>query len=40
MNLLEPLVRSAVEQIADPEARSVAERAYKTLKKSGEGALV
>merc|ERR1719454_1517157 len=38
MNLLEPLVRAATEQIADPEARSVAERAYKTLKKSAEGA--
>jgi elongation factor 3 len=38
MNLLEPLVRAAVEQISDPEARSVAERAYKTLKKSAEGA--
>merc|ERR1719421_2856099 len=38
MALLEPLVRSATEQIADPEARSVAERAYKTLKKSAEGA--
>merc|ERR1712151_769223 len=38
MGILEPLVRSAVEQISDPEARSVAERAYKTLKKSAEGA--
>ena len=38
MNLLEPLVKAAVEQISDPEARSVAERAYKTLKKSAEGA--
>merc|ERR1712113_946802 len=38
MALLEPLVKRAVEQIADPEARSVAERAYKTLVKSGEGA--
>ena len=37
MSLLEPLVKSAVEQISDPEARSVAERAYKTLKKSAEG---
>merc|ERR1712232_774930 len=38
MPLLEPLVKGAVEQIADPEARSVAERAYKTLTKSAEGA--
>jgi len=38
MQLLEPLVKSAVEQISDPEARTVAERAYKTLKKSAEGA--
>jgi elongation factor 3 len=38
MALLEPLVKRAVEQISDPEARSVAERAYKTLVKSGEGA--
>merc|ERR1740117_1205700 len=38
MQLLEPLVKNAVEQISDPEARSVAERAYKTLKKSAEGA--
>merc|ERR1719454_2328915 len=38
MSLLEPLVKAAVEQISDPEARSVAERAYKTLVKSGEGA--
>merc|ERR1719428_1196654 len=36
--VLEPLVQSAVEQISDPEARSVAERAYKTLLKSAEGA--
>jgi len=38
MALLEPLVKRAVEQISDPEARSVAEKAYKTLSKSGEGA--
>merc|ERR1719442_356910 len=38
MPILEPLVKSACEMIADPEARSVAERAYKTLKKSAEGA--
>merc|ERR1719379_1722718 len=38
MSLLEPLVKAAVEQISDPEARSVAERAMKTLKKSAEGA--
>jgi elongation factor 3 len=38
MTILEPLVKSACEMIADPEARSVADRAYKTLKKSAEGA--
>jgi len=38
MPLLEPLVKRATEAIADPEARSVAERAYKTLVKSAEGA--
>merc|ERR1719390_595366 len=38
MSLLEPLVKRAVEAISDPEARAVAERAYKTLKKSAEGA--
>eukprot|EP00418_Pyrodinium_bahamense_P026713 CAMPEP_0179135494 /NCGR_PEP_ID=MMETSP0796-20121207/64515_1 /TAXON_ID=73915 /ORGANISM="Pyrodinium bahamense, Strain pbaha01" /LENGTH=421 /DNA_ID=CAMNT_0020834519 /DNA_START=55 /DNA_END=1316 /DNA_ORIENTATION=- len=38
MGLLEPLVRNATEQISDPEARSVAERAYKTLTKAAEGA--
>merc|ERR1719454_1114121 len=37
MHLLEPLVKKATEAIADPEARSVAERAYKTLHKSAEG---
>merc|ERR1719409_34851 len=38
MGQLEPLVKGAVERISDPEARAVAERAYKTLKKSAEGA--
>merc|ERR1712190_82046 len=38
MPLLEPLVKRATEAIADPEARSVAERVYKTLVKSAEGA--
>ncbi|KAL9139447.1 elongation factor 3 [Amphidinium carterae] len=35
---LEPLVKSATEKIADPEARSVAEKAMKTLLKAAEGA--
>mmetsp|Transcript_85261 Transcript_85261/g.241762 ORF Transcript_85261/g.241762 Transcript_85261/m.241762 type:complete len:1046 (-) Transcript_85261:483-3620(-) len=34
MPRLDPLVKAAVEKIADPEARSVAERAYKTLQKA------
>merc|ERR1711937_721001 len=38
MPILEPLVKKAVEVISDPEARAVAERALKTLKKSAEGA--
>merc|ERR1719421_995506 len=38
MPRLEPLVRAATEQIADPEARGMAEKAYKTLAKSAEGA--
>merc|ERR1719450_1519048 len=38
MPLLEPLVKRAVAVISDPEARSVAERAYKTLTKAAEGA--
>eukprot|EP00408_Alexandrium_pacificum_P024630 CAMPEP_0171187354 /NCGR_PEP_ID=MMETSP0790-20130122/17278_1 /TAXON_ID=2925 /ORGANISM="Alexandrium catenella, Strain OF101" /LENGTH=353 /DNA_ID=CAMNT_0011652413 /DNA_START=50 /DNA_END=1108 /DNA_ORIENTATION=+ len=38
MSLLEPLVKSATEQISDPEARSVADRALKTLMKAAEGA--
>merc|ERR1719409_1661587 len=38
MGQLEPLVKGAVERISDPEARAVAERAYKTLKKAAEGA--
>lgn len=38
MPRLEPLVKTASEAIADPEARGVAERAYKTLSKAaGEG---
>merc|ERR1719450_2654 len=38
MHIIEPLVKKSTEAIADPEARSVAERAYKTLNKSAEGA--
>merc|ERR1719277_313213 len=38
MPKLEPLVKSAVEKISDPEARSVAERAYGTMSKAAEGA--
>merc|ERR1719159_888776 len=38
MPRLEPLVTSAVEKISDPEARAVAERAYKTLMKASQGA--
>merc|ERR1712216_909773 len=38
MPRLEPLVKGAVEKIADPEARAVAERAYKTLTKASAGA--
>merc|ERR1711972_489400 len=38
MPIIEPLVKKATEAIADPEARSVADRAYKTLTKSAEGA--
>ena len=35
---LEPLVKSATEKIADPEARGVAEKAYRTLQKAaGDG---
>jgi len=34
MPRLDPLVKAAVEKIADPEARNVAERAYKTLQKA------
>merc|ERR1719281_148555 len=40
MPRLEPLVRAATEKIADPEARGMAEKAYKTLVKSAEGAEV
>jgi len=38
MPRLEPLVKSAVEKMANPEARSMAERALKTMQKAGEGA--
>ena len=38
MSRLEPLVKSATEKIADPEARGVAEKAYRTLQKAaGDG---
>merc|ERR1719215_38684 len=37
MPKLEPLVKSAMEKISDPEARSVAERAYATMTKAAEG---
>merc|ERR1712078_206238 len=38
MPRLEPLVKSAVEKISDPEARAVAEKAQKTLQKAaGDG---
>merc|ERR1719512_417914 len=38
MPRLEPLVTAATEKIADPEARSVAERALKTLQTAAAGA--
>ncbi|CAE7447731.1 TEF3 [Symbiodinium pilosum] len=39
MPKLDPLVKSATQKISDPEARGVAEKAYKTLQKAaGEGA--
>merc|ERR1712151_1012349 len=38
MPKLEPLVKAAVEKISDPEARSVAERAYATMNKAAAGA--
>ncbi|CAK9004790.1 unnamed protein product [Durusdinium trenchii] len=39
MPKLEPLVKNVCEKISDPEARGVAEKAYKTLQKAaGEGA--
>mmetsp|Transcript_70157 Transcript_70157/g.146771 ORF Transcript_70157/g.146771 Transcript_70157/m.146771 type:complete len:1044 (+) Transcript_70157:76-3207(+) len=38
MPRLEPLVKAAVEKMANPEARGMAERALKTLQKSAEGA--
>jgi len=38
MPRLEPLVKAATEKISDPEARSMAEKAYKTLSKAaGDG---
>ena len=38
MPKLEPLVKAAVDKISDPEARSVAERAYATMSKAAAGA--
>jgi len=38
MPRLEPLVKAACEKMANPEARNMAEKALKTLQKSGEGA--
>merc|ERR1719171_2136242 len=38
MPKLEPLVKATVEKMSDPEARAVAEKAYKTLQKAAEGA--
>merc|ERR1719373_700298 len=40
MPRLEPLVKAAVEKMANPEARGMAERALKTMQKAGEGAEV
>merc|ERR1719446_585536 len=40
MPRLEPLVVSATEKIADPEARGMAEKALVTLRKAGSGAEV
>merc|ERR1719201_915093 len=40
MPRLEPLVKATVEKISDPEARGVAEKAYKTLEKAAAGASV
>jgi len=40
MPKMEPLVKSAVEKISDPEARSVAERAHATMLKAAAGAEV
>merc|ERR1719506_2021441 len=37
MAKMEPLVKATMEKMSDPEARSVAERAYKTLTKASEG---
>jgi elongation factor 3 len=39
MPIMEPLVVAAVEKIANPEARGVAEKALKTLRKAAEGAV-
>merc|ERR1719446_2050196 len=38
MPKLEPLAKATVEKMSDPEARTVAEKAYKTLQKAAEGA--
>merc|ERR1719267_276698 len=38
MGKLEPLAKATVEKMSDPEARTVAEKAYKTLQKAAEGA--
>jgi len=40
MPRLEPLVKSAVEKISNPEAAATAEKAHNTLKKAAEGAEV
>jgi len=37
MPRLEPRVKAACEKMSDPEARGMAEKAYKTMKKSAEG---
>jgi len=40
MPRLEPLVKGATEKISDPEARSMAEKAYKTLQKAAGDAVL
>jgi len=37
MGKLEPLAKTTVEKMSDPEARTAAERTYKTLQKAAEG---